>query len=218
MRAVEQVFRDALAILHAMPRAARLERLNSCYVCGSKPEHRHQGMTQVGARRLRKVGWIFTQSTKAREFIISGEEAAQMAGVQAEMGASAVTAVVSMAPSEDGGSEAHFEAFQVRYPLANCCYRRRFGHCGRGIVCHAALSLAVGWLFVSSQQHLACQRSGAGGRAGVGPGSAAVAGGLVPAAGGAQWRAAPSQSQGTALCPHPAASWPAATPAMSVFS
>ena len=63
------------------------------------------------------MGWIFTQSTKAREFIISGEEAAQMAGVQAEMGESAVTAVVSMAPSEDGGSEAHFEAFQAASPF-----------------------------------------------------------------------------------------------------
>ncbi len=81
---------------------------------------------RVGARRLRKVGWIFTQSNKAREFIISGEEAAQMAGVQAEMGESAVTAVVSMAPSEDGGSEAHFEAFQVRDPLANCHHGRRW--------------------------------------------------------------------------------------------
>ncbi|KAK9826206.1 hypothetical protein WJX81_008221 [Elliptochloris bilobata] len=62
---------------------------------------------------LQKVGWIFTQSTKARDFIISGEEAAQMAAVQADMGETAVTAVVSLAPSEDGGSEAHFEAFQV---------------------------------------------------------------------------------------------------------
>lgn len=66
------------------------------------------------ARRLRKVGWIFTQSTKARDFIISGEEAAQMAGVQADLGEAAVTAVVSLAPSDDGGSEAHFEAFQAR--------------------------------------------------------------------------------------------------------
>ena len=60
------------------------------------------------------MGWIFTQSTKARDFIISGEEAAQMAAVQADMGEGAVTAVVSLAPSDDGGSEAHFEAFQAR--------------------------------------------------------------------------------------------------------
>lgn len=60
------------------------------------------------------MGWIFTQSTKARDFIISGEEAAQMAAVQADLGEAAVTAVVSLAPSDDGGSEAHFEAFQAR--------------------------------------------------------------------------------------------------------
>jgi nuclear protein localization family protein 4 len=63
----------------------------------------------------RKVGWIFTQSTKEREFIMSGEEIAQMAAVQAEMGPHAVTALVALFPAEQEGAppEVHFEAFQV---------------------------------------------------------------------------------------------------------
>jgi len=80
------------------------------------PRRAHESVRVRVRARLRKVGWIFTQSTKARDFIISGAEAAQMAAVQAELGEAAVTAVVSLAPAEDGGSEAHFEAFQARAP------------------------------------------------------------------------------------------------------
>ena len=65
------------------------------------------------ARRLQKVGWIFAQSTKEREFIMSAEEVCQMAAVQAELGERAVTAVVSMTVAEEGTPEIHFEAFQV---------------------------------------------------------------------------------------------------------
>ena len=57
----------------------------------------------------RKVGWIFAQSTRERDFIMSVEEVCQMAGVQLEMGPQAVTGVVSMSPEGD----VHFEAFQV---------------------------------------------------------------------------------------------------------
>ena len=62
-----------------------------------------------------KVGWIFTQSTKEREFICSGEEICQMAAIQAEMGEKAVTAMVALFPSEEESEapEVHFEAFQV---------------------------------------------------------------------------------------------------------
>ena len=62
-----------------------------------------------------KVGWIFTQSTKEREFICSGEEICQMAAIQSEMGDKAVTALVAMFPPEEEGEppEVHFEAFQV---------------------------------------------------------------------------------------------------------
>lgn len=51
---------------------------------------------------LRKVGWIFTQSVQERDFIMSTEEVCQMAAMQDELGEQAVTAVVSMVPSEDG--------------------------------------------------------------------------------------------------------------------
>lgn len=62
-----------------------------------------------------KVGWIFTQSTKDRDFICSAEEICQMAAIQDEMGERAVTALVAMFPAEDEGEppEVHFEAFQV---------------------------------------------------------------------------------------------------------
>jgi nuclear protein localization protein 4 homolog len=62
-----------------------------------------------------KVGWIFTQSTKERDFICSAEEICQMAAIQSEMGEKAVTALVVMFPPEDEGAapEVHFEAFQV---------------------------------------------------------------------------------------------------------
>lgn len=62
-----------------------------------------------------KVGWIFTQSTKEREFICSAEEICQMAAIQSEMGDKAVTALVAMFPPDEEGAapEVHFEAFQV---------------------------------------------------------------------------------------------------------
>ncbi|PRW57867.1 NPL4 1 [Chlorella sorokiniana] len=61
----------------------------------------------------RKVGWIWAQSTKEREFIMSSEEVCQCAAVQDEMGEHAVTAVVATWPGEDGQPEVHFEVFQV---------------------------------------------------------------------------------------------------------
>lgn len=62
-----------------------------------------------------KVGWIFTQSSKEREFICSAEEICQMAAIQSEMGEKAVTALVAMFPPEEESAapEVHFEAFQV---------------------------------------------------------------------------------------------------------
>ncbi len=57
----------------------------------------------------RCLGWIFAQSRKERNYILSAEEVGQMAAVQDEFGSDAVTGVVSM--STDG--DVHFEAFQV---------------------------------------------------------------------------------------------------------
>ena len=57
----------------------------------------------------RCLGWIFAQSKKDREYILSAEEVGQMAAIQDEFGADAITGVVSI--STDG--DVHFEAFQV---------------------------------------------------------------------------------------------------------
>lgn len=63
----------------------------------------------------RKVGWVFAQSTQERDFIFTGEEVLQMAGIQDEMGECSITGVVALFPPEDDESvpEVHFEAFQV---------------------------------------------------------------------------------------------------------
>lgn len=62
-----------------------------------------------------KVGWVFSQSTKERDFLFSSEEVLQMAAIQEEMGECALTAVVALLPAEepDDVPEVHFEAFQV---------------------------------------------------------------------------------------------------------
>ena len=63
----------------------------------------------------KKVGWVFSQSTKERDFMFSAEEVVQMAAIQDEMGECAITAVVALLPAEgpDEVPEVHFEAFQV---------------------------------------------------------------------------------------------------------
>jgi len=60
---------------------------------------------------LQPVGWIFSRSTKERDFIMSAEEVSQMAANMAEVGEHAVTVVVALADSEEG-QYVHFEAFQ----------------------------------------------------------------------------------------------------------
>ena len=62
---------------------------------------------------MEKVGWIFTQSSKERDYIMNSEEICQMAAWQDEVGEHCVTGVVSLDVSEDG-SDVHFEAFQVK--------------------------------------------------------------------------------------------------------
>lgn len=57
----------------------------------------------------RKVGWIFAQSNREREFILSVAEVCQIAAIQAELGEQAVTGVASMSQQGD----VHFEAFQA---------------------------------------------------------------------------------------------------------
>ena len=66
-----------------------------------------------GCFRMEKVGWIFTQSSKERDYIMNAEEISQMAAWQDEVGEHCVTGVVSLAVSDEG-SDVHFEAFQVR--------------------------------------------------------------------------------------------------------
>eukprot|EP00803_Ostreobium_quekettii_P001724 evm.model.scf_441EXC.17 EVM.evm.TU.scf_441EXC.17 scf_441EXC:83479-85016(-) len=59
----------------------------------------------------KKLGWIFSQSTKERDFILSSGELKQMAAMQDELGEKCVTAVVSLDTSQQGG-HVHFEAYQ----------------------------------------------------------------------------------------------------------
>ncbi|DBB11014.1 TPA: hypothetical protein ACH3X3_006495 [Trebouxia sp. C0006] len=61
---------------------------------------------------MEKVGWIFTQSSKERDYIMNSEEISQMAAWQDEVGEHCVTGVVSLAVSDEG-SDVHFEAFQA---------------------------------------------------------------------------------------------------------
>lgn len=61
---------------------------------------------------MEKLGWIFTQSSKERDYIMNTEEICQMAAWQRELGDHGVTGVVSLSVSDDG-SDVHFEAFQV---------------------------------------------------------------------------------------------------------
>ena len=74
---------------------------------------------------MEKVGWIFTQSNKERDYIMNSEEISQMAAWQDEIGEHCVTGVVSLAVSDEG-SDVHFEAFQVGHSspcLLNLCCR-----------------------------------------------------------------------------------------------
>lgn len=60
------------------------------------------------ACRMRKVGWIFTQTAAERDYIMDSQEIQAMAATQEEMGEGAVTGVVSTSASE-GDAEIHFE-------------------------------------------------------------------------------------------------------------
>ncbi|KAK9805051.1 hypothetical protein WJX73_007136 [Symbiochloris irregularis] len=67
----------------------------------------------------RKVGWIFTQAKSMAnpDVILTAEEVTQMAAIQAELGETAATAVVSIQQNEDGSAtdstDVQFEAFQL---------------------------------------------------------------------------------------------------------
>ncbi len=80
-------------------------------------------------RRLQKVGWIFTQSSKERDYILSSEEVGQIAAIQDEIGETAVTAVVSVEEDEDGSPDVHFEAFQVIHCYFKHCHQLHFDYC-----------------------------------------------------------------------------------------
>jgi len=65
----------------------------------------------ANALGVERVGWIFSTSSKPRDFEISDAEVAKIAEMQAEGGDTFVTAVVSLSVSEEGAN-VHFEAFQ----------------------------------------------------------------------------------------------------------
>lgn len=60
------------------------------------------------ANRMKKVGWIFAQSSEERDFIVSASELQQMAAIQSEIGETAITAIVSLDMTE-GEGHVHFE-------------------------------------------------------------------------------------------------------------
>ncbi|KAK9919102.1 hypothetical protein WJX75_009428 [Coccomyxa subellipsoidea] len=99
----------SIAAIYEPPQSGSAESLQ--LERGTEEEERADFVAkQLG---LQKVGWIFAQSTRERDFIMSAEEVCQMAAMQAELGERAVTAVVSMSVTEEGTPEIHFEAFQV---------------------------------------------------------------------------------------------------------
>ena len=61
---------------------------------------------------MEKVGWIFTQSSKERDYIMNSEEICQMAAWQDEIGEHCVTGVVSLARTAEG-RDGPIEAFHV---------------------------------------------------------------------------------------------------------
>lgn len=62
---------------------------------------------------LKKVGFIFTQSTAERDFIMHTDELIQAATMQGELGETSMTVVVSWdRTADDPGGHVHFEAFQ----------------------------------------------------------------------------------------------------------
>ncbi|KAF8056357.1 NPL4-like protein 1 [Scenedesmus sp. PABB004] len=66
----------------------------------------------AGILGLKKVGWVFSQSTKERDFIVSSSEVQAMAAMAAEFGPQSVTVLVTWDANDHGGN-VHFEAFQV---------------------------------------------------------------------------------------------------------
>ena len=83
--------------------------------------------------RMEKVGWIFTQSSKERDYIMHTQEICQMARWQHELGEHCVTGVVTL-ESGDEGSQVHFEAFQVREARLSA-HLRRVASGGQCAVC-----------------------------------------------------------------------------------
>lgn len=110
---------------------------------------------------LRKVGWIFTQSVQEREFIMSTEEVCQIAAMQDELGEQAVTAVVSMVPSDDGMIarviRGGHRLMALCLRLLNCCCFTRSCCCFTTIVSTSSPPLFPQYmLFVCVCVHPAC--------------------------------------------------------------
>ncbi|WIA35011.1 hypothetical protein OEZ86_003507 [Tetradesmus obliquus] len=65
----------------------------------------------AGVLGLQKVGWVFCQANKERDWIVSSGELQAMAAMQDEMGPKSVTVLVTWDANDHGGN-VHFEAFQ----------------------------------------------------------------------------------------------------------
>eukprot|EP00879_Flechtneria_rotunda_P015340 GHRR01016036.1.p1 GENE.GHRR01016036.1~~GHRR01016036.1.p1 ORF type:complete len:378 (+),score=128.22 GHRR01016036.1:953-2086(+) len=65
----------------------------------------------AGILGLQKVGWVFNQSNKERDYIMSSSEIQAMAAMQDEFGPKSVAVLVTWDVNDHGGN-VHFEAFQ----------------------------------------------------------------------------------------------------------
>ncbi|KAF6262215.1 NPL4 family-domain-containing protein [Scenedesmus sp. NREL 46B-D3] len=74
----------------------------------------------AGVLGLRKVGWVFCQANKERDWIVSSSEIQAMAAMQDEMGPKSVTVLVTWDANDHGGN-VHFEAFQCSEQAVQLC-------------------------------------------------------------------------------------------------
>ncbi|KAF5830350.1 NPL4 family-domain-containing protein [Dunaliella salina] len=68
----------------------------------------------AGLLGMKKVGWVYNQSTEERDFIMHADEVKQVAMMQDEIGDYCTTVIVSWEPASEEvpSGQVHFEAFQ----------------------------------------------------------------------------------------------------------
>eukprot|EP00878_Enallax_costatus_P008492 GHUV01008876.1.p1 GENE.GHUV01008876.1~~GHUV01008876.1.p1 ORF type:complete len:370 (+),score=103.71 GHUV01008876.1:1393-2502(+) len=74
----------------------------------------------AGILGLQKVGWVFSQANKERDYIMSNAELQQMAAMADEMGPKSVAVLVTWDANDHGGN-VHFEAFQCSEQAVQLC-------------------------------------------------------------------------------------------------